>query len=153
MPLSTLARSLSIMTTTKTAAVAAATVSPPRSPHSPPTPTASSSLSSPAPSSASGVKRARLDTVQQIHAPVASTSKLPYDRGLHLAPMVRIGTLPVRLLCQSHTQGDDDASLSLLVHSLTPRSRGSMLQPSSTAQNWSGAQKSLTKPSSDAREQ
>lgn len=31
-------------------------------------------------------------------APVASTSALPYGMGLHLAPMVRIGTLPTRLL-------------------------------------------------------
>lgn len=30
--------------------------------------------------------------------PIASTSKLPYEKGLHLAPMVRIGTLPTRLL-------------------------------------------------------
>lgn len=30
--------------------------------------------------------------------PRKRTSQLPYDTGIHLAPMVRIGTLPVRLI-------------------------------------------------------
>lgn len=55
-------------------------------PHSPPTPPNVDSAER-------AWKRHRVN-----EPPVASTSRLPYDKGLHLAPMVRIGTLPVRLL-------------------------------------------------------
>ncbi|KAK4700769.1 tRNA-dihydrouridine synthase 2, partial [Phenoliferia sp. Uapishka_3] len=64
--------------------------------HSPPTPPASSEPSA---------KRVRLTSpaldLEPATNPVASTSALPYGTGLHLAPMVRIGTLPTRLLCKS----------------------------------------------------
>lgn len=43
-------------------------------------------------------KRMRMTSPSTSINPIASTSKLPYDKGLHLAPMVRIGTLPTRLL-------------------------------------------------------
>ena len=71
-----------------------------------PTPPAQASARSRSPpSSPEGPsKRAKLDDAPGVQAtaqPTASTSKLPYSKGLHLAPMVRIGTLPNRLLCQS----------------------------------------------------
>ncbi|GAA5866146.1 hypothetical protein JCM1840_005089 [Sporobolomyces johnsonii] len=56
--------------------------------HSPPTPPPDPSLEPPA-------KRQRRDHPD--HANQARRT-LPYDKGMHLAPMVRIGTLPVRLL-------------------------------------------------------
>lgn len=56
--------------------------------HSPPTP--------PSIPEEPASKRIKLSSLP----PVASTSALPYGKGLHLAPMVRIGTLPTRLLGQ-----------------------------------------------------
>ncbi|KAK4047551.1 tRNA-dihydrouridine synthase 2 [Microbotryomycetes sp. JL201] len=49
------------------------------------------------------LKRSRLD--DNSTAPSSSkvyTTTLPYNKGLHLAPMVRIGTLPVRLVALEH---------------------------------------------------
>jgi hypothetical protein len=60
------------------------------------TPTRSHSPPTPPPAQSPPAKRIRLDPPAA--GPVASTSALPYGDGLHLAPMVRIGTLPVRLL-------------------------------------------------------
>ncbi|KAM0751291.1 FMN-linked oxidoreductase [Meredithblackwellia eburnea MCA 4105] len=65
--------------------------------HSPPTPPGSDDDQSRV---AKRVKLAEEDDSKEdkVHVPVASTSTLPYGTGLHLAPMVRIGTLPTRLL-------------------------------------------------------
>ncbi|GEM06907.1 tRNA-dihydrouridine synthase 2 [Rhodotorula toruloides] len=72
--------------------------------HSPPTPPSSSSTDEPA------AKRLRIeDAVVNggtdgvngslvVEAPTKRKRTLPYEKGMHLAPMVRIGTLPVRLL-------------------------------------------------------
>lgn len=93
-------------------------------PHSPPTPSSPSSPPS---------KRARLSPSTAVDTtPVASTSTLPYGDGLHLAPMVRIGTLPMRLL------GEFSLSSSGVGDKLTG---GHGTKPSSMVRHWSGAQK------------
>lgn len=69
-----------------------------------PTPPTTARSRSPPSSPEPSNKRLKLDTeVVKTPAPAqpkASTSKLPYSKGLHLAPMVRIGTLPTRLMCE-----------------------------------------------------
>lgn len=75
--------------------------------------------------------------------PRKRTAQLPYDSGMHLAPMVRIGTLPVRLT------GELPYLSYLAPLSQTRRLTSLALKPSSTAPNSFGVQKSSTRPSSE----
>ena len=96
--------------------------------HSPPTP--------PNDAAEPPAKRARVASPPPVQAsPVASTSALSYGTGLHLAPMVRIGTLPTRLLCAYLAGGREGRQL-------THRTQ----QRSSTARSSCGGPRSLTRP-------
>ncbi|GAA6059729.1 hypothetical protein JCM10212_000257 [Sporobolomyces blumeae] len=65
---------------------------------SPPAPVATSSSTSPTSPRPDPSPDAPLAKRQKVERSTPKRKTLPYDRGMHLAPMVRIGTLPVRLL-------------------------------------------------------
>lgn len=73
--------------------------------HSPPTPSSSTSTDEPVAKRQrieSGVADGESNGVNGSLAAEVPTKRkrtLPYEKGMHLAPMVRIGTLPVRLVC------------------------------------------------------
>ena len=79
----------------------------PRSPSPPPSPHSHSHSHSTSLSEQPQSKRQRLN-------PTTTRKTLPYEKGMHLAPMVRIGTLPTRLLgtlspSPSHTRLQADS--------------------------------------------
>lgn len=98
--------------------------------HSPPTPP--SLCEEPA------AKRVKVSSVP----PVASTSALPYGKGLHLAPMVRIGTLPTRLIGKYTLATVQAESWAELRSFFVDYCRVIGFQLSSMEQSWFGDQKS-----------